>query len=144
MSRCIRAASSTSSRHCQVTQTVSPQPETFDIAVQLQKEDLKETPSCYPNKRGSHRDREQPSHGFMILPFSPYCPQVTTVRLFPRIDMVLQANVNQEYPPQATSVYAKCSDICNGILGLIRCINEQMIFSIYKVNPMQFYQNNFK
>lgn len=42
---------------------VSPQPTTFDIAVPLQKEDLKEALSCHLNKRGFHREREQSSHG---------------------------------------------------------------------------------
>lgn len=50
-----------------VTRMVSPQP-TSDIAVQLQKEDLKEAPSCYLNKPGSHRDREQSNHWLLSCP----------------------------------------------------------------------------
>lgn len=80
----------------------------------------------------------------MILPFSPHCPEVTTVRLFPHVYMVLQANVHQDYLPQSTSVYAKWSDICNGILGLIWNANEQMIVSIYKVKWITMQCNSIR
>lgn len=86
VSRCIRPASSTPSRHCQVSNPVS-QSTICNIwyCCSLQKGDLKEAPSCYLNKRGSHRDRNNPAMEYYpalqpTLPRSDYYETISSCR----------------------------------------------------------------
>lgn len=115
-----------------VTRTVSPQP-TSDIAVQLQKEDLSKHLLATWTNKGLTETRNSLAMGYCSA-LQPTLLRSDCCETISHIDTVLQANnVNQQYLLQTTSEQAKCSDICSGILGLTQNVNEQMMFSIYKV-----------